>query len=126
MILGEMEFTGYKTADGGKWVSASDVKTDADGQPVTKSDAKPVEPTRLEPADVEKQGDGFVVKERPEIKVESRAHKIVEKPRQRRQPRPRGRRIRRRLAASLRNVYGPLGSRQALEHGRRQRRGEAS
>ena len=76
MILGEMEFTGYKTADGGQWVSASDVKTDADGQPVTKFDAKPVEPTRLEPADVEKQGDGFVVKERPEIKVESRAHKM--------------------------------------------------
>ena len=35
-------------------------------------------------------------------------------------------RIRRRLAAALRNVHGPAGSHQAVEHGRRQRRARLS
>ena len=45
----------------------------------------------------------------------------VEEPRQRGQSRPGGERIRRRRPAALRDVHGPAGGREALEHGRRQR-----
>ena len=76
MILGEMEFTGYRRDDDSAWVSTDDVKTDAEGNTVAKKDARPVTAARLEPEAVEKQGDTFVVKDEPKIKVESRAHKM--------------------------------------------------
>ncbi|MEA1952387.1 MAG: class I tRNA ligase family protein, partial [Planctomycetota bacterium] len=75
MILGEMEFTGYQTADSA-WVSTGDVKTDLEGNTVTKAGAKPVAAVRLEPEAVEKVGDSFVVKGEAAIKVESRAYKM--------------------------------------------------
>ena len=50
----------------------------------------------------------------------------VEEPRQRRQSRRRGRGIRRRFAAAVRNVHGPARSRQAVEHGGRERRARLS
>jgi leucyl-tRNA synthetase len=62
MILGEMEFTGYRSAKGG-WVSAE--KRGADDVPAKV------------PADqVEKQGEHFVLRDAPKIRVESRAYKM--------------------------------------------------
>ena len=62
MILGEVEFTGYRAATGG-WVSA-----DKRGPNDT--------PARLPAEHVEKQGEHFVLRDMPVIRVESRAHKM--------------------------------------------------
>jgi len=62
MILGEVEFTGYRSAKGG-WVSAGR-QTDADT------------PARVPADQVEKQGEHFVLREAPTIRVESRAYKM--------------------------------------------------
>ena len=62
MILGEMEFTGYRSAKGG-WVSAEKRQ---EGDVAAKI-----------PADqVEKQGEHFVLRDAPQIRVESRAYKM--------------------------------------------------
>jgi leucyl-tRNA synthetase len=62
MILGEMEFTGYRSAKGG-WVSAEQRGADDVAAKV--------------PADqVEKQGEHFVLRDAPKIRVESRAYKM--------------------------------------------------
>jgi leucyl-tRNA synthetase len=62
MILGEMEFTGYRAAAGG-WVSA-EKRGEADT------------PVRLPAEHVEKQGEHFVLRDMPKIRVESRAYKM--------------------------------------------------
>jgi len=62
MILGEMEFTGYRAAAGG-WISA-ELRTEADT------------PVRLPAEQVEKQGEHFVLRDMPTIRVESRAYKM--------------------------------------------------
>jgi len=62
MILGEMEFTGYRRAGGG-WVSAGSQ---------TEHDAA----VRIAPEQVEKQGEHFVLRDAPQIRVESRAYKM--------------------------------------------------
>jgi leucyl-tRNA synthetase len=62
MILGEVEFTGYRSAKGG-WVSATDRGPD---------DA----PVKVPAEHVEKQGEHFVLRDAPQIRVESRAHKM--------------------------------------------------
>jgi len=62
MILGEMEFTGYRRAEGG-WVSAGG-QTDRDS------------PVRIAAEQVEKQGEHFVLRDAPTIRVESRAYKM--------------------------------------------------
>jgi leucyl-tRNA synthetase len=62
MILGEVEFTGYRSAKGG-WVSAGR-QTDADT------------PARVPADQVEKQGEHFVLRDAPTIRVESRAYKM--------------------------------------------------
>ncbi len=64
MILGEMEFTGYRDA-GGHWVSAD-----------AAADKESLESVRLPAADVEKQGDAFVLKADPKVKIDSRAYKM--------------------------------------------------
>jgi leucyl-tRNA synthetase len=74
MILGEMEFTGYKKGDG-QWVSASDVKDTEEGA-VTKSAGESVTPQKLSADQAEKQGEGFVLKAEPSIRLESRAYKM--------------------------------------------------
>lgn len=65
MILGEMEFTGYRSPDrqGAGWISAADAGDDA-------------ETVRLSEDQIEKKGDGFVLKENPSIRVDARAHKM--------------------------------------------------
>ncbi|NUQ65021.1 MAG: leucine--tRNA ligase [Pirellulales bacterium] len=75
MILGEMEFTGYRTKSG-EMASASDVKESAEGGFLAKSSSQPVEAVKLLPDQVEKQGDAFVLKEDPSIRVDSRAYKM--------------------------------------------------
>jgi len=62
MILGEMEFTGFRSAKGG-WVTAG---KQADGD----------SPVRVPPDQVEKQGEHFVLRDAPNIRVESRAYKM--------------------------------------------------
>jgi len=62
MILGEMEFTGYRSPKGG-WVSAE------------KRSAEDV-PAKLPADQVEKQGEHFVLRDWPKIRVESRAYKM--------------------------------------------------
>ena len=62
MILGEVEFTGYRSAKGG-WVSAGR-QTEGDT------------PARVPADQVEKQGEHFVLRDAPTIRVESRAYKM--------------------------------------------------
>ena len=62
MILGEMEFTGYRSAKGG-WVSAE------------KRTAEDV-PAKVPADQVEKQAEHFVLRDAPKIRVESRAYKM--------------------------------------------------
>jgi leucyl-tRNA synthetase len=62
MILGEVEFTGYRSAKGG-WVSAGR-QTEADT------------PARVPADQVEKHGEHFVLRDAPTIRVESRAYKM--------------------------------------------------
>ncbi len=75
MILGEMEFTGYRNA-AGDWVAASDVHSDATGEKVEKQTGQPVTPVKLGADEVEKQGDAFALKSDATIKVDSRAYKM--------------------------------------------------
>ncbi|MBC90468.1 MAG: leucine--tRNA ligase, partial [Planctomycetaceae bacterium] len=62
MILGEVEFTGYRGSSGG-WVSA--------GQQ-SGSDT----PIKIAAENVEKHGEHFVLRDAPEVRVESRAYKM--------------------------------------------------
>ena len=75
MILGEMEFTGYKNQDE-QWVSAGDVKTNAAGQQICKKTSEIVTPVKVAAEAVEKQGDAFVLKENAKMRVDSRAYKM--------------------------------------------------
>ncbi|MGA2702678.1 MAG: leucine--tRNA ligase [Isosphaeraceae bacterium] len=76
MVLGEMEFTGYKDPSE-KWVSASNVEEIEHGH-VLKDSRPPVQmtPIKLMEPQVTKKGDAFVLNENPEIRVDARAHKM--------------------------------------------------
>jgi leucyl-tRNA synthetase len=73
MILGETEYTGYRT-EAGAWVSATEVA--ADGQPIDKKTREPLTAAALKPEQVAKQGEVFVLKADPSIRIESRAYKM--------------------------------------------------
>ncbi|MEE2825134.1 MAG: leucine--tRNA ligase [Planctomycetota bacterium] len=75
MILGEMEFTGYRNADE-QWVSSAVVETNEERQPVSKEDGSPLQIVKLDSDQTEKRGDFFVLKSSPEIRIDSRAHKM--------------------------------------------------
>jgi len=75
MILGEMEFTGYRN-EAGAWVSAGDVHSNAEGRQVLKSSGEPVSAVKIAAEDAEKQGDAFVLKADAKIKIDSRAYKM--------------------------------------------------
>jgi leucyl-tRNA synthetase len=62
MILGEMEFTGYR--EGGRWRSA--VKEIPEGW----------EAVKLDEDQVEKQGEFFVLKDDPKVRIDARAYKM--------------------------------------------------
>jgi leucyl-tRNA synthetase len=70
MILGELEFTIYRSNDG-ELVSAAHV---SDGRDSRTGEA--VMPEKISEADVEKSGDRFVLRSDPEIGVDARAHKM--------------------------------------------------
>ncbi len=75
MILGEMEFTGYRGFDE-QWVSA-DLVIEGESHPfVLKAGGSPVHQVKLEPDQVEKQGERFVLKSDPQIRIDSRAYKM--------------------------------------------------
>ncbi|HZL88704.1 MAG TPA: leucine--tRNA ligase [Pirellulaceae bacterium] len=74
MILGEMEYTGYRGENG--WISASEVQDDEEGNAVLKATGQKVASVHLSPDQILKKGEGFVLKERPEIRIESRAYKM--------------------------------------------------
>ncbi len=65
MILGEMEYTGFKKD--GKFVSAQGIKDDEIDQ---------FEKVKFEESQVEKKGDFFVLKDQPKIRVDARAYKM--------------------------------------------------
>jgi len=75
MILGETEYTGYRTA-AGVWVNMSEVATDADGKPVAGNTREPLVAASLKPDEVAKQGEVFVLKADPSVRIESRAYKM--------------------------------------------------
>ncbi len=75
MILGDIEFTGYRDADGA-WVSASNVRSDENDQKVLKRTGQPVEAVKVEADDVVKAGDAFVLEDDEQIKIDSRAYKM--------------------------------------------------
>jgi leucyl-tRNA synthetase len=64
MILGEMEYTGFKKR--GQWVSL--------GRDV--GDVNADEAVKLTEDEVEKKGDSFVLKENPAIRIDARAYKM--------------------------------------------------
>ncbi|MCH2181282.1 MAG: leucine--tRNA ligase [Mariniblastus sp.] len=75
MILGEMEFTGYRNTNE-QWISSVDVETNEERQPVSKEDGSPLQVVKLDSDQTEKRGDFFVLKSAPEIRIDSRAHKM--------------------------------------------------
>lgn len=75
MILGDVEFTGYRDEDE-QWVSADLIEENDERKPVLKSNGALLQGVRLEPEQAEKQGEGFVLKSDPGIRVDSRAYKM--------------------------------------------------
>ncbi len=75
MILGDVEFTGYRNA-GGNWVSASNAKKDADDQWIHKATGEEVTSVKVQAEQIEKRGDAFVLRADREIKIDSRAYKM--------------------------------------------------
>ncbi len=74
MILGEVEFTGFQSAEG-KWVSSNKLRRDADGNR-TDEHGNPVTSISVDESLVEKSGDSFVLCSDPAIRIDSRAHKM--------------------------------------------------
>lgn len=74
MILGEMEYTAYRTADG-SWVSSELLASSEKGL-VRASDGQSVESVRLEPSQVTKVGEHFVLESDAAVRVDSRANKM--------------------------------------------------
>jgi leucyl-tRNA synthetase len=75
MILGQVEFTGYQTAEG-QWVTSQNVVDGDDGAPLHKDTNAQLKIVKLALEDVEKHGDGFTLKADPAIRIDSRAHKM--------------------------------------------------
>ena len=121
MILGEMEFTGYKTEDG-RWVSSSEVAEDADGKPRAEARRPAAGDREAQSRRRREAGRRLRAEGRPGDQDRQPRVQDVEKPRQRGQSRRSRARIRGRRPAAVRDVHGPAGGRQAVEHGRRQRR----
>ena len=70
MILGELEFTAYKTRSD-DYICASQVRDGADVQSGDKVQAE-----KIPEQDVEKVADRFVLRASPDISVDARAHKM--------------------------------------------------
>jgi len=72
MILGELEFTGFKNK-AGAWASADQIDFNLSRDKETQESYNRV---KLQDDQVEKQGEGFVLKASPAIKVDARAYKM--------------------------------------------------
>lgn len=75
MILGEVEYTGFRTEDG-QWVSVPNTRRDAKGRTIDSESGQPVQEVSVDPKNVTKHGDVMVLAEDTGIRVESRAHKM--------------------------------------------------
>ena len=80
MILGEAEFTGYRT-ESGQWVSVKSIEETVDqqtGEPVKrdKQTGAILSGVKLQANQVEKKGDAFVLSDDPTIVIESRTYKM--------------------------------------------------
>jgi leucyl-tRNA synthetase len=80
MILGDVEFTGYRDSDE-QWISADQVTENDEKKPILKSDGSPVQAVKLDPEQCEKStaknaSTAFVLQSDPSIGVDSRAHKM--------------------------------------------------
>ena len=77
MILGEMEFTGYRHPQGG-WLSAEQTRAHPTqpGVTVDRESGDEAAPVRIPAEQVEKQGEHFVLRDAPTIRVDSRAYKM--------------------------------------------------
>ncbi len=75
MILGEMEFTGYRDADE-QWISCDQIEIDQENKPVCRVSGKKLRLVRLEADQVEKLGEQFVLRSDPSIAIDSRAFKM--------------------------------------------------
>ena len=75
MILGEMEFAGYRGPDE-QWVTSKDVEFNEEKKPICKSSGVQLFNVKLEADQVEKKGDQFVLKSNPDISIDSRAFKM--------------------------------------------------
>ncbi len=75
IILGEMEFIGYRDTDGA-WISAAYTKANAEGQIVTKSAGEKLEAASVDPANAVKDGEHFVLKTDPQIRLVARSYKM--------------------------------------------------
>jgi leucyl-tRNA synthetase len=73
MILGSMEFTGFKCD--GKWISAERVDFDGDVARLKRTETK-VETVKLDEDQVEKERDYFVPKGLKQMRVDARAYKM--------------------------------------------------
>lgn len=74
MILGEMEFQGFKNTSG-EWVSSKEIE-EVEHKYFVKETKAEVQPVKLSAEEVEKQGENFVLIADPKIRIESRAHKM--------------------------------------------------
>ena len=120
MILGETEYTGYRT-ESGAWVGSAEAASDADGKPIARTTREPLAAVSLKPEEVAKQGEVFVLKANPSVRIESRAYKMSKARGNVVNPDEVVQEYRGRLAAAVRDVHGSAGGRQAVEHERRQR-----
>jgi leucyl-tRNA synthetase len=76
MILGEMEFIGFRRAGGvnpPEWVSAARVDVDTAEDEKTR---EKYERVKVDEDAVEKKGDAFMLKERPDVRIDARAYKM--------------------------------------------------
>ena len=75
MILGDVEFKGYRDSNE-QWICASLIKENDEKKPVVESTGEVVHAVKLEPTQAAKTGDQFVLKSNPEITIDSRAYKM--------------------------------------------------
>jgi len=77
MILGEMEFTGYRHPQGG-WLSAEQTRSHPTqpGVTIDRESGDEATSVRVPAEQVEKQGEHFVLRDAPKIRVDSRAYKM--------------------------------------------------
>jgi leucyl-tRNA synthetase len=75
IILGETEYTTYRTAEG-TVVGVENVRADGEGGWICTTTGAELQATGVTPEEVEKKGDVFVLKSEPDKRVESRAYKM--------------------------------------------------